>query len=73
MFQRVRDLWSQHGTKLIGFGSTVLGVVSLIDASTLHVIDELFGPHWGHRVSSGLMVVGGIGTAWRGYTNSKAR
>lgn len=71
MIQWWNDFWGQHGTKLIGFGSTIIGAISMIDATTAHLIDDFFGPHWGHRISSGLMIVGGIGTAYRGFTNSR--
>ena len=66
-------LWQKHGTKVLGFASTLLGAISMIDATTVHLINQTLGEHWGHRVSSGLLIIGGLGTAWRGFTNSKPK
>ena len=63
--------WRNHGTKIIGFSTTVLGALSMLDATTIHVIENTFGAHWGHRVSAALLILGGVGTAWRGFNNSK--
>jgi hypothetical protein len=71
--QTLKDLWTHHGTKVLGFGSTILGSISLLDATTLHLIEQTLGPHRGHQVSSALMIVGGIGTAFRGFTNSQPK
>jgi len=71
MLPWLRGLWQQHGTKLIGFGGTALGALSMVDATTVHIIEGTLGEHWGHRVASGLMIIGGVATAYRGYTNSK--
>ena len=65
--------WVHHGTKILGFGSTVIGAISMVDATTVHLIEQTFGQHWGHRIASGLMIVGGIATAYRGFTNSKPK
>ena len=65
--------WQEHGTKILGFGGTVVGAISMVDATTVHLIEQTFGAHWGHRIASGLMIVGGIATAWRGFTNSKPK
>lgn len=73
MIQKLKDLWAHSGTKVIGFGTTALGALSLLDATTVHLIEQTFGPHWGHRVSSGLLILGGVGTAVRGFTNSKPK
>ena len=67
----VQQYWSDHGTKIIGFGSSVIGAISLVDATTVHMIEQLLGPHRGHQVSSAMLVIGGLGTAWRGFTNTK--
>jgi hypothetical protein len=65
------NLWATHGTKILGFGGTLLGAISMIDATTTHLIEEVLGPHRGHQVASALMVVGGIATAYRGFKNSQ--
>ena len=66
-----KDLWAKHGTKIIGFGGTILGAISMLDATTIHLIERTLGEHWGHRVASALMIIGGIGTAVRGFTNTR--
>lgn len=65
-----KQFWKNHGTKVIGFGSSIIGAVSFLDATTIHLLEETFGPHRGHQISSVLLIIGGIGTAWRGFTNS---
>ena len=67
----LRQFWQNHGTKVIGFGTALLGTLSMIDATTVHLIEQLLGEHWGHRVSAALLILGGVGTAWRGFTNSR--
>ena len=67
----LKAIWLNHGTKVIGFGGTILGAISMIDATTVHLIEGTLGAHWGHRVSAGLLIMGGIGTAVRGFNNSK--
>jgi hypothetical protein len=69
----IKNAWLLHGTKILGFGSTVLGAISMIDATTTHLIEEVLGPHRGHQVASGLMVIGGIATAYRGFKNSQPK
>jgi hypothetical protein len=65
------NLWQAHGTKILGLGGTLLGAISMIDATTTHLIEEVLGPHRGHQVASVLMVIGGIATAYRGFKNSQ--
>ena len=72
MIATLKLWWAEHGTKILGFGSTAIGTLSMIDATTVHLIEQTFGPHWGHRIASGLMILGGIGVAARGFTNTKA-
>jgi hypothetical protein len=73
VFQKLKDMWHNDGTKMIGYASTALGAVSMIDATTVHIIENFVGPHWGHRVSAGLLVLSGIGTAYRGYKNTTVK
>lgn len=67
----LKQWWTNHGTKILGFGSTALGALSLMDATTVHLIEQILGPHRGHQVSSALLIIGGLGTAYRGFQNSK--
>jgi hypothetical protein len=67
----ITAFFHNHATKVIGFGSSVLGAISLVDATTLHLIEQALGPHKGHQVSSALLIIGGLGTAYRGFQNSK--
>jgi len=67
----LKGMWGHHGTKLIGAGTTLLGTLSLLDATTVHYIADTFGEHRGHQVTAALMMLGGLGTAYRGFTNSQ--
>ena len=71
MFAQLKMWWHDHGTKIIGVGTSVLGSLSLIDSMTLHVIEQTFGPNWGHRVTAAIMIGAGLGTWMRGFTNQK--
>ena len=71
MLERVKQVWSQHGTKLIGAGSALVGTLTLIDHETADKIGETLGPVWGPRVKHALWIGAGIGTAYRGFTNSR--
>ena len=71
MIEKIKTTWHDHGTKVIGFSMTVVGTLSMLDASTIHIIEKLLGETWGHKVANGLLILGGAGTAYRGFTNSK--
>jgi hypothetical protein len=73
MMEKIKGIWGRHGTKVIGFGSTVLGALSFLDATTIHYIADTFGEHKGHQVTAALMVLVGLGTAWRGFQNSQPK
>lgn len=69
----LRSWWSNHGTKILGFGSALLGAATYVDEQTIHAIEFVSGPHWGPIFSHGLMVVAGLMTAWRGFLNSQKK
>ena len=73
MIEKLKAIWIGHGTKLIGFGSTLLGAISMLDATTVHYIADTFGEHRGHQVTAAFMIIGGLGTAWRGFQNSQPK
>jgi hypothetical protein len=58
-----RQWWTNHGTKIIGFGSTVVGVIK--------VIESALGPIWGMRVRLLIFITAGLATAKRGFTNQQ--
>jgi hypothetical protein len=70
MFQKLRAWWKDHGTKILGYGGTLIGSLSMLDAATLNLIKTTLGPKWGPLVYGALMILGGIMVAKRGYTNS---
>ena len=70
---RLKTIWALHGTKVLGFAGSLIGTISLIDSTTVHLIEEFFGPHCGHQVASALMIIGGLATAWRGFQNSQPK
>jgi hypothetical protein len=65
------SLWSQHGTKLIGFTTSVIGALALLDHETLDLLGQTLGPVQGPRVIRVILIVSGLATAYRGYRNSK--
>jgi hypothetical protein len=66
-----RQWWTNHGTKIIGFGSTVVGVITYIDQETIKVIESALGPIWGMRVRLLIFITAGLATAKRGFTNQQ--
>jgi hypothetical protein len=73
MFGLWRCFWQKHGTKVIGFGSSIIGTLTYIDRETLHIIDDTLGPIWGPRVTHALMIVAGLMVAKRGFSNDRLR
>jgi hypothetical protein len=69
----MKEYWHKHGTKLIGFVSSAIGVVELIDSTTWQVIERLLGPQLGKVVSNGVLILSGVMTAYRGFRNSAQR
>jgi hypothetical protein len=67
------SLWSQHGTKLIGFTTSVIGALAVLDHETLDLIGQAFGPKGGPRITRGILIVSGLATAYRGYRNSQPK
>lgn len=67
----LKQWWASHGTKILGFGTALIGMLAFIDQGTLQLIDSAFGPVWGKKISLLVMMVSGLSTAWRGFTNSK--
>jgi len=65
--QLFKDVWHKHGTKLLGFGTTALGVITYVDKETVNMLQDVIGVHGVHYV----LVASGLATAWRGFTNSK--
>lgn len=65
--------WNKHGTKIIGFGTAVIGMVTYIDQETVKLIESTLGPKHGPIVSHGIMVTAGLMTAYRGFTNSRPK
>jgi hypothetical protein len=63
--------WGNHGTKILGFGATVIGVAGMIDRATIDEIGKVFGPKYGPLVVHALIIVGGLLVAKRGFTNSR--
>jgi len=69
----VKNLWLHHGTKVIGFGTSIAGALALLDHETVDLIGSVFGPAGGPRVTRGLLIVAGLGTAYRGFRNSQPK
>jgi hypothetical protein len=69
----LKSLWIQHGTKVIGIGTSITGALALLDHETVDLIGKAFGPEGGPRVTRGLLIVAGLGTAYRGFKNSQPR
>lgn len=66
MKELFKKWWDGHGTKIIGFGSFTVGVITAIDQGTVHLIENMFGKLYANAI----LIVSGLATAWRGYINS---
>lgn len=69
-FKWVSNYWKTHGTKILGFGSAIVGAIEYIDHQTVQLIESTFGPKHGPVISHIIMVVAGLLTAYRGFSNS---
>ena len=69
--QGTKTVWTNHGTKIVGAGITLVGVLVGLDHEILHSIGEFLGPHWGPRVLYGITTCGGLVTAYRGMQNQQ--
>jgi uncharacterized membrane protein YuzA (DUF378 family) len=67
------NLWKNHGTKIIGFATSLIGALALIDHETLDLIGQVFGPKGGPIVTRGILIISGLATAYRGYENSQPK
>lgn len=67
------NLWKNHGTKLIGFATSAIGALALLDHETLNLIGQAFGDKGGPRVTRGILIIAGLATAYRGYQNSQPK
>lgn len=63
--------WHKHGTKIIGFGTAVVGFLEYVDHATVQLIETSLGPKWGAFVSHLILVAAGLATAYRGFKNSQ--
>lgn len=61
---KVYSWWDKHGTKIIGYASTISGLFGSVDPKAL---DALFG----NRTAAIMLALAGAVTAYRGHRNSK--
>lgn len=66
----MKDYWHNHGTKIIGFASTAVGILTLIDSATWQGIERALGPQLGEHVANGVLILSGVMTAYRGFRNT---
>lgn len=67
MYHILKQWWADHGTKILGFFSSVVAFLSLIDHETVGLIQSTIGDLWAHII----LIVSGLATAYRGFTNSR--
>lgn len=58
----IREIWANHGTKVIGYVTMGAGAIAVMDP---HLVTETFGPH----AMQWALVITGISAAVRGHTN----
>lgn len=63
-----RAYWASHGTKVLGFGSAVVGTLEFVDQATVQLISSI--PHIGPYLGKGILISSGLMVARRGFTNS---
>jgi uncharacterized membrane protein YuzA (DUF378 family) len=69
----ISTIWKSHGTKIIGFATSAIGALALLDHETLDLIGQVFGTKGGPRVTRGILIISGLATAYRGYKNSQPK
>lgn len=69
----LKSWWTNHGTKILGFGTAALGMLTYIDEQTIKAVEYVLGPHWGPIASHGLIALSGFMTARRGWLNSQKK
>lgn len=70
LVQSLHDLWVNHGTKIIGFVTSAIGALALLDHETLDLIGQILGPNNGPIFTRVILLISGLATAYRGYRNS---
>lgn len=58
------DLWTHHGTKLLGFAQVTAGALAIADPA-------LIGPVFGENGVRYILLASGLLTAWRGFMNTQ--
>lgn len=66
----IRTLWKNHGTKVIGYATTVAGTIGALDPDTMTALLTAIA---GERGPSLAMAVIGAITAYRGHLNTKGK
>jgi hypothetical protein len=67
----IQQYWKDHGTKISGFVLSIIGTLTLRDHETLDLIGQALGPVWGVRAKQGVLILGGLMVARRGFTNTQ--
>lgn len=71
MIEHVQCVWHRSGTKILGFGTALIGLLEFIDQNTIQLVSSGLGPKWGPITAHGIQIVTGIMVARRGFINSR--
>lgn len=68
--QPIKRNWQENGTKIIGYATTLVGILGVLDAGTVGLVTKAIGPVWGGRFALVCMISAGVATALRGHKNT---
>jgi hypothetical protein len=64
------DIWTNAGTRIIGWVSIVIGVLGTLDAATVGYVEQFLGPKWGKAFGPVCLICAGLMTRQRGARNT---
>lgn len=64
------DIWTNAGTRLIGWFSIIIGLLGTLDAATVGYVEQVLGPKWGKAFGPLCLICAGLITRQRGLRNT---
>lgn len=64
------DIWTNAGTKLIGYVTIAIGTLAALDASTINLVVTWLGPKYGKYFAPACMICAGLVVRMRGSRNT---
>jgi hypothetical protein len=64
------DVWTNAGTRIIGWFSIVVGTLGTLDAATVNYVEGFLGPRYGKMFGPACLLCAGLLTRQRGVRNT---